>query len=87
MLYLMINGTPKCCSTTLRDAEQRLADADPDLYEEVHKVTCAYAAADHSENRRNVAIHTLKRALPAGTDFRWVSEGEHHRALECTARV
>jgi hypothetical protein len=83
MLYLMIEGTPKCQSEPLLRAEDLLREADPDLYEVAIKVTCAYPgdATPKAENVRVMAVHTLRRVLGQYTAIEWVGNKAHAAAL------
>ena len=82
MLYLMIDGEPKCQSARLRDAEALLFDADPNLYEVIKKVTCAYPPEPVHETQREMAVHNLHRALGADAEIIWVDHWTHADALE-----
>ena len=83
MLYLMIEGTPKCQSEPLLRAEELLREADPDLYEVAIKVTCAYPndATPKAATAREMAVHTLRRVLGQHTAVEWVDRKVHAAAL------
>ena len=82
MLYLMIEGTPKCQSQKLLDAEELLREADPDLYEMAIKLTCAYPVGlDKHLTARTMAAHTIRRVLGQHTAIEWVGCGAHAAAL------
>lgn len=83
LLFLMIDGQPKCQSDRLRDAETLLIAADPDMYEVVKKVTCAYPAGPTTMEvrRRDMAIHNLRRVLGADAEIIWVDAWTHADAL------
>ena len=83
MLYLMIEGTPKCQSQELLRAEELLRDADPDLYEVTVKLTCAYPNDDSPKaaTTREMVVHTVRRVLGQYTAVEWVDRKVHAAAL------
>lgn len=78
MLYMMINRVPKCRSVRLDRAEQMLETADPDLHEKVRALTCSYS--EEPVNTREMAAHTVRRALGADTEIEWGDSEAHKRA-------
>ncbi len=83
MLYLIIEGTPKCQSQELLRAEELLQDADPDLYEVIAKLTCAYPAGlDANLTARTMAVYNVRRALGQHTAVEWADCKAHAAALD-----
>jgi hypothetical protein len=83
MLYLLIEGVPKCQSELFTIAEGLLVEADPDLYEMAHRLTCAYSAGviGSEANRRDMALHAFRRVLGKGVELEWVNYETHAQAL------
>ena len=81
MLYMTIDGIPKCVSPMLRRAERILREVDLDLLEHLHQLPCAYPGGLDSHAARLTAAHMVGRAIGRGDCIRWVAEGEHSDAL------